>query len=175
VAGLRRRLSRLEGGSKGRAEAVRDPYREWIGSCRETRAQRTTASNHTQMLAICNRKPGTDHMELPDEWREAFEAGAELRRRFAAMPPKWVAAWIVERNRRKEAGATEEELKELDDTYRQPYGITAELEELSIGPDRDELDEDEKQRRIGEYVHDVLSSPWGFEMAEHARKLDTGG
>jgi hypothetical protein len=124
------------------------------------------------MRFIFNSELATDHMELPDEWRETFEAGGELRRRFAAMLPATVALWVAERTARQKEGATEEEVKQLDDTFREPHGITQALEERGIGPDAGEITEAEKGWRIAEHVHDVLASSWGFQMYKHANRLE---
>ena len=111
-------------------------------------------------------------MELPSEWCEAFEAGAQLRSLFGSIPPETVALWIVERRRQRERGATDQELKHLDTKCLVPHGITEELEELAVGPDADEISEAEKKWRISEYVHDVFASSWGLKMHEHASRLE---
>jgi hypothetical protein len=125
------------------------------------------------MRAIHNREPSMLHMKLPSEWCEAFEAGAQLRRLSGAMPPETAALCIAERASlgRREGGATEEELKQLDTRYLEPHGITEELEERAVGPDADQISEAEKKWRISEHVHAVFISSWGWEVHKHASRL----
>ena len=124
------------------------------------------------MRSVWREEEGMEAMELPSEWCEAFEAGAQLRRLFGAIPPETVALWIVERGRQRERGATEQELKHLDARQLASHGVTEELEELALGPDAEEISEPEKKWRILEHVHDIFASSWGFQMRKHASMLE---
>jgi hypothetical protein len=126
------------------------------------------------MRAVYNRESGTQRMQLPGSWQETFEAGEELAQLFRSMPPETVASWIVERNARKDAGAPDEELKQLDDKCLRPYGISEELEQRALGPDVEEISVSEKRWRMAEHTHDAFASPWGWEMHKHASRIEGG-
>ena len=96
---------------------------------------------------------------------------AWLRLLFEVIPPETVALWIVELMARKKEGATCEELKQLDDEYLAPHGITQALGERAVGPDAEEISDAEQQWRIAEHTHPVFASPWGWELHKRASKL----
>jgi hypothetical protein len=124
--------------------------------------------------AIYHREAGTEHMIVPrGGWREAFDAGAELRRLHGAIPPQTFAGWVFERISRMERGATEEELERFDRGCCEPHGITPELERCAVGPDHDSItqEEEEARWRIDEHMTPLIQGDWGWQVEQHLERL----
>jgi hypothetical protein len=164
---------RLPGNAEALIERIMDEPHDASGHRQPPETRSRSIVTWEVMRSVWREEEGLEGMGLPGEWRETFEAGAHLRRLFGAMPPETVALWIAERGAREKEGATDEEVRRLDDSYAVPYGITVELEERAVGPDRGEISEAEKKWPIEEHVHDVLASPWGWEFHKHTSKAET--
>jgi len=165
-------IGRLPANAEALIERIMAEPHDVSGYCQPSEIRSRSVVTWEVMRSVWREEEGMEALELPSEWCEAFEAGAQLRRLFGAIPPETVALWIVERRRQRERGATEEELKQLDTSCLVPHGITEELEERAVGPDADEMPEAEKKWRISEHVHDVFASSWGFQMHKHASRLE---
>jgi hypothetical protein len=121
--------------------------------------------------AIYHREEGTEHMVLPEGWREAFDAGAEMRRLHGAIPPQTFAGWVFERISRMERGATEEELERFDRGHCEPHGITPALEERAVGPDHDSITKEEARWRVAESMAPLGQGDWGWQVETHLERL----
>ena len=109
-------------------------------------------------------EPGTENMECPAEWREAWEAADELRERHAAVPVETLAAWIVIQHEHEAEGG-EGAAPELEGAG-EPHGLTDELYRAAVGPDADGIGEPEEARRLRE----ILEGDYYGERAWHIQR-----
>ena len=119
--------------------------------------------------AVYYRESGTEDMECPGEWRESFEAGAELLRLYEAIPDEVIARGLLEFA--KIAEEDEEASEEWRKHYEESYGITSELIEAACGPDLEEITEDERQRRLEEHTASVLFGEKGYRVNRLLHRL----
>ena len=61
--------------------------------------------------------------------------------------------------------------KHWDALYDERYGITRELVERAVGPDREEIPEEEQVRRVVEYLADGFFGEKGWRVRKHYRRL----
>ncbi len=130
-------------------------------------------------LAIHNREAGTEGMKCPPAWRESFAAGDELREKYDAVPDEILAEYYARRERIEE-GADEQELERWAVRYEEWLGIPRELVERAVGPDVEAITEEERQRRITEYLADLVFGEKGYRVVRHMERIEglegpTGG
>lgn len=119
------------------------------------------------------REPGTEAMTCPEEWRESFGAGAELLRRFEAIPDEALArGWLELRD---VAEDDEEGHARWRARHEEPHGITEELKEAAIGPDAAEVSEDERLRRMEEHLAPVIFGEKAYGAARIIGRRDEKG
>ena len=107
----------------------------------------------------------------PEGWRESFEAGEELARRYEAIPDEVIARGYLELEEIPEED--EEEVARWKERYERSYGLTEELMATAIGPDeaREEISEDEGLRRLEEHMADILWGEKGYRVLRHMQRL----
>lgn len=121
-------------------------------------------------LAIHRGKPGTESMACPPRWRTSFAAGDELRKRWLAISDEDLAEYYLRRERIEEEG-DEEELERWAADYEEGLGIPRGLEEEFVGPDAGAITAEERQRRIDEYLADLVFGEKGYRVARHMERL----
>lgn len=136
--------------------------------------------------AIYRREEGTENMECPPEWVEAFEAADELRERCMAAPAEHLAEIFVfsheaqqleEKLEAKPEGADEdleEALRErlaVSRETRERLGIAEGLELVAVGPDVGEISEEEAVRRLYEILSDMYFGEKGYEIQQEIYRL----
>lgn len=121
-------------------------------------------------LAIHRGEPGTEGMACPLKWRTSFAAGDELRRRWDAVPDEDLAEYYVRRERIEEEG-DEEELERWAADYEERLGIPRGLEEEFVGPDAGSITAEERQRRIDEYLADLVFGEKGYRVWRHMERM----
>lgn len=123
--------------------------------------------------AIFAKEPGTEDMMCPECWRESLEAGAELLKRYQAIPDHELAEWW---SRTAVDHSDEKAVEGWYEALATRYGITDELCMRAIGPDADEIDEDEAALRLEEYLIPVLEGDKGWRIhrlsKEHKEMLE---
>jgi hypothetical protein len=124
-------------------------------------------------LTIYNKEEGTEAMVCPDKWRESFAAGDELRERYDARPEEVIAEGYVRLGRLDEEGNVES-MAEWRDCYEEGYGITEELVRRAVGLDIDEITDEERNRRLHEYLSDAMYGERGWRISQHMRRLAEG-
>lgn len=109
------------------------------------------------------REPATENMQCPPAWRDAFEAGDELRAAYADVPDGTLARWYAER--------LEAEAEERDEVSQETadeaagYGITDALMWRAIGPDAGEILDELRGVRLRDVLADVYYGERGYEVA----------
>ncbi len=121
--------------------------------------------------AIYSKEPGTENMACPEEWRDSFDAGAELLRRYEDIPDEVLAKGYLEL-RHIEEGEEEEDFFRWKERYEDPYGITDHLVEAACGPDAVEVTEDERHRRLEECLSSAIHGEKGYRIARHMDHMD---
>jgi hypothetical protein len=122
-------------------------------------------------LAIYLKEPGTENMACPEEWRDSFDAGAELLRRYEAIPDEVLAKGYLELGHIEE-GEEEEDFFRWKERYEDPYGITDHLVEAACGPDAVEVTEDERHRRLEECLAPAIHGEKGYRIARHMDHME---
>jgi hypothetical protein len=122
--------------------------------------------------AIHAEEAGMEHMaaELTPAWAEVFEAGAELRRLYGAIPPETFAGSVFRRIDLKQRGATVEALERFDWGQCESYGITPALERRAAGSDLFEITKEEASWRVYEHTGPLTRGDWGWEVERHLEK-----
>ena len=146
-------------------EEFRDRLRAWRPPLDESAIERITAR-----MSYYRQPPATD-MACPPEWHESFEAADELRERYLAVPPEtlagiFVAASDLQKGESKDGRVEEQLADELES-----WGITAELEREAVGPDSDEIPEEERERRLREALSDLYYGEKGFYVQQHIIRI----
>lgn len=121
--------------------------------------------------AIYLKEPGTENMACPEEWRDSFDAGAELLRRYEAIPDEVLAKGYLEL-RHIEESEKEEDFFRWKERYEDPYGITDHLVEAACGPDAVEVTEDERRRRLEECLAPAIHGEKGYRIARHMDHME---
>jgi hypothetical protein len=118
--------------------------------------------------AIYRQEEGTENMVCPPEWREALEAAEELREKHAAIPDEVLARWaIVGRDVQEEE---EEGGSDLEEDLEE-YGITDELAMRAIGPDAEEIPDEERERRLVEILAESYYGEQGWRVQQEIYRL----
>jgi hypothetical protein len=120
-------------------------------------------------LAIYNQEPGTENMVCSSRWRESFEAGDELREKYDAIPDAVLAEAYVRLGRVEEGD--EEALAEWSARYEEAFGITDELVRKAIGLDVEEISDEERNRRLHEYLADTFYGERGWRIHQLMRRF----
>jgi hypothetical protein len=128
-------------------------------------------------LAIYREVEGTERQACPQEWRESFVAGDEVRDRYMAVPDEVVAKEVAllrsladEELEAISAGESKGPAS-LAQFVEEAAGVTDELQNRALGPDRDRISQEEQKRRVMEYLSDFFFG----EKAYRVEQLLKGG
>jgi len=148
-------------------EATRDRILEVLGRAKpvpEHTVERALA------LLIYRQEKGALDMVCPERWRSSFVAAEELARLHAKIPTPTLARWIVAAS---EAGP--EQLEEVNREERreqsEEYGLTEELLAEAVGPDLQEIEQEEVTRRIEQAIPDYYYGERGVEAVALAARI----
>jgi hypothetical protein len=119
---------------------------------------------------IYNREEGTEAMVCPPAWRESFVAADELRRKFAAVPDEVSARWLVWLHE-LEQGEGDDHVIEKMDTEAEEYGITNELMWKALGPDAEEIPDEERERRLMKILANFYYGEQGYRIQQEIYRL----
>jgi hypothetical protein len=108
-------------------------------------------------------------MVCPDRWRESFAAGDELREKYNAIPEEVLAEGYVRRGQIEEG--SDEGMAEWHARYEGAVGITDELVSKAVGPDVDEVSDEEGIWRLEEYLADAVYGKKGFRIHRHMQRI----
>ena len=153
---------------------------------RQGRLGKTTEEVHTQLLswrpppseravrrviarAIYEQEEGTENMVCLPEWREAFVAADELREKYSAVPDETFARWLLMQHEIEQGGP--DELGEQIAAEGERYGITDELFLKAMGPDSDEIAEEQMGRRLREILAEHYYGERGYNVQKHIYRL----
>lgn len=150
------RLLRLQGRIPETAEELHAQLLAWRPPLDARAVERVLART------IYEREEGTAGMACPQEWRESFEAAEVLLERCLAAPDETLAEVLV---------AAEEWRGEDAHEGLQALGITPELAEWAVGPDLDEIPDEERDRRLREILADFYYGAKGYEVQRHITRL----
>jgi hypothetical protein len=140
------RLLRLQERLATTREEVEDQILSWRPPPSEVATRRVIAR------AIFDQEEGTENMVCPPEWRESFAAGEEFRERYVAIPDEALVKAFM---RLQEVEEDEEDrLIAWNVQHGESFGITEDLLQRAVGPDFDEITEEERIRRLNVYLAD---------------------
>ena len=125
------------------------------------------------MRAIYDGEEGTEDMVCPPALRESLAAADELREKYMAVPDETLARWVVwQRNLEEgESHEVEEALAREADAH----GITEGLMRSAVGPDAEEVREEERARRLREILADLYHGEKGYRVQQRIEELGAGG
>ena len=158
------RLLRAQGNLPGTAEKLCARLFAWRPPLDPRAVERVVAR------LIYHRAEGTEGMECPPEWREAFEAAEELLGLYMDAPPEDLARIYVAA-RDIEEGEGDDRLEERLDEEMDRLGITIDLVGDAVGPDGGEIPEQEVDRRLREALGDFYYGERGYEVQQHITRL----
>lgn len=156
-----RRHGKLDGVTT--AEEFRSRVLAWPPPPKERAVERVVART------IYGREQGTENMVCPPEWRESFEAADELRKRSAAVPVEVRARLAVMQYELEQGGSDEIARQVLAEVER--LGFTDDLLLKVVGPDAEEIAEEERMRRLREVFAEDLYGERGYLIAKRADQL----
>jgi len=148
------RVLRLQGRLGATTEEVRSQLRSWQPPPSERAVERVLAR------AIYEQENGTEDMACSPEWREAFVAADELRDRYARVPDESLAWWITTKSEAEIA-------REIE-----AYGITEALIRRAMGPDIEEITDEEMWRRHREMLSDLYYGEQGYKVQRRLTLLE---
>ncbi len=114
-------------------------------------------------------EPGAEAMECPPEWRDAWEAADELRERHEAVPVEILARWLVAAHEAKTGGDPGPLLDAGEE--RNLYGIADELCRRAAGPDVEEVEDEEQERRLREILAGDYYGERAWEIQQEIYRL----
>jgi hypothetical protein len=152
------RVLRLQGRLGTTAGEIRDQLLSWRPPPSERAVERVLAR------AIFDQEKGAENMACPPEWREAFAAADELLERYAGVPDETLAGWIAMQHQVEQEDPRASDLKEQIDAEANSYGITEDLILRAVGPDAEEIAEEETQRRLREILADLYYGERGYRV-----------
>lgn len=120
---------------------------------------------------IYDQEPAFEDMVCPREWREAFEAADELRELYALVPDEVFARWVVWKHELEEGVGELDHVVEKINTEAEAYGITDELIVKAVGPDAEEITDDEIGRRFLEILADMYYGERGWHIQQAINRL----
>ena len=153
------RLLKMQGRLPDTTEGLRDRLLTWRPPLDERDVERVLAR------AIHDGEPGTEAMARPPEWRESFEAAEELRERYGAVPDEVLARWALWQHETEEG--VDPDVEERLTREADAHGITEELILKAVGPDAEEIGEEESPRRMREILGDVWYSEKCYRIKQH--------
>lgn len=127
------------------------------------------ATRRVVARAIYDQEKGTESMACPPEWRESFVAGEEFRERYVAIPDEALVEAFM--RLQEIAEDDEEELAGWNAEYGEPFGITEDLLKRAVGPDFDEITEEERMRRLNVYLADEAVDEKGWRVCSQINRL----
>jgi hypothetical protein len=148
------RVLRLQGRLGATTEEVRSQLLTWQPLPSERAVERVLAR------AIYEQEDGTEGMVCPPEWQETFVAADKLRERYARVPDETLAWWIATKSEAEIAGEAE------------AYGITEDLIRRAMGPDIEEITDEEMWRRHREMLSDLYYGEQGYRVQRHLTPLE---
>lgn len=132
--------------------------------------------------AIYDREEGLEGMVCPPEWSEAFEAAEELRERYMDASDEVDLAQLLVASHRlrsqEEEGDEEDKWASLEEWHtaeRERLGITDELLREAVGPDSEEISQEEGNRRLHEILGDFFYGEKGYRVQQHITRLVNEG
>jgi hypothetical protein len=144
-------------------EEVEDQLLSWRPAPSEVATRRVVAS------AIYDQEEGTENMVCPPEWRESFAAGEEFRERYVAIPDEALVEAFM---RLQEVEEDEEDrLACWNVQHGEPFGITEDLLQRAVGPDFDEITEEERIRRLNVYLADDVCDEKEWRVCSQMNRL----
>jgi len=140
-------------------EAVEEIYdltrpKEWM---REEEGPSWELVEREVALAIYRQEPGTENKVCPSLWRDSFVAGDEMRDRFLSVPDEALVEMV-------------KGIRTLE-SLREEAGISEELVNRALGPDHEEIPEEEQVRRIIEYMADAFFGEKAYRVHKLVLKL----
>ncbi len=154
-------------------EELRDRLLAWRPPLEPRAVERVLAR------AIYDREEGLEGMVCPPEWSEAFEAAEELRERYMDASDVDLARLLVAGHRlRSQEEGDEEDLASLEEwcaDERERLGITDELMREAVGPDSEEISQEEGDRRLHEILGDFFYGEKGYRVQQHITRLVNEG
>src|SRR5215208_988785 len=140
------RLLRLQERLATTREEVEAQILSWRPPPSEVATRRVVAR------AIFDQEEGTENMVCPPEWRGSFAAGEEFRERYIAVPEEALVEAFMRLQEVEEGD--EDGLFTWNVQHGEPFGITEDLLQRAVGPDFDEITEEERIRRLNVYLAD---------------------
>jgi hypothetical protein len=152
---------------QGRRATTTERVREQLLSWRPPPSER--AVERVLARAIYEHEEGTESMACPPQWLESLIAADELRERHAAVPEEVVARWAVAQHETEQGGS--HDLGEQITAEGESYAITDELISKAIGPDFEELADEEVLRRFRGIVAEAYYGERGYRIQKHIERL----
>jgi hypothetical protein len=155
------RLLRSQGRLPDTTKGLRAALLAWRPPLEKRAVERVLAR------VIFDEEAGTEGMACPPAWRDAFEAAEVLRDRYLSADPEVLARALVTGHDLEEEEndeAMEERLAEEMAAALERLGMTDELHREALGPDIEEITEQERERRLSEILADFYYSEHGYEV-----------
>jgi|SRR5215210_773904 len=137
--------------SQKRLAASREEVEAQILSWRPPPSE--VATRRVLARTIYDQEKGTENMVCPPEWRESFSAGEEFRERYVAIPDEALVEAFMRLQEVEEGD--EDGLFTWNVQHGEPFGIVEDLLQRAVGPDFDEITEEERIRRLNGYLADA--------------------
>jgi hypothetical protein len=143
-------------------EEVEDQILSWRPPPSEVATRRVVAR------AIYDQEEGTENMVCPPEWRESFAAGEEFRERYVAIPDEALVKAFM---RLQEVEGDEDRLLAWNVQHGESFDITEDLLQSVVGPDFDEITEEERIRRLNVYLADEVCDEKEWRVCSQINRL----
>ena len=153
----------MQGRRATTTEGVRQQLLSWRPPPSERAVERVLAR------AIYEKEEGTENMACPPEWRDSLIAADELRERYAGVPDEVVAWRAVAQYEMGQGGS--HELGEQITAQGESYGISDALISRALGPDFEELADEEVRRRFRDILAEEFYGERGYRIQKHTERL----
>lgn len=169
------RALRLQGLLGRTTEELRNQLIEWFASCASSSSGAIDENAIERELArfIYRQEEGSENMVCPPQWRESLEAADRLRELWADVPAEVLARWATMQHGVEEGEALVEIEKKLA-VEGAEYGISDELMWQALGPDAEQITDEERQRRLREVLAEAYYGEQGYRVQQEIDRLLKG-
>ena len=166
-------IGKLPGNVEALIERIMDEPHDVSGHRQPPETRSRSVVTWEVMRSVWREEEGTEAMELPAEWREAFEAGEILRGIYREAPAEELARWVLEAVEAQEEGGEEanNEINRRTERYLEEQGIAPVLLDQAVGPEASGIPSEERRWRLSELGAEDMDGPRGWEILKAVTRL----
>ena len=164
----------LPGNAEALIERIMDHPHDASGFMKPPETRSHSVVSWEVYRAIWRAEEGMEAMELPDQWRRAFEAGEMLRGIYRQVPAEELARWVLEGVAAQEQEGGDDANNEINrrtERYLEEQGLSPALLDQAVGPEASGIPQEERRWRLSELGAEDMDGPRGWEIHKAVTRL----